>query len=110
MTTVAIEKVEKKKRLGFMKKVKRLAGKLPLTSEAVAMYYCMRDPVTPLWVKGTIGLSLVYFISPIDLIPDLLMFPVGYADDVAMLGAALTLTQNYINPEHKGRARAWLDS
>jgi len=46
-----------------------------------------RDPRVPGWAKRRLLACLAYFLSPIDLIPDLL--PVGFLDDVVV--AAVTL-------------------
>jgi len=46
-----------------------------------------RDPRVPGWVKRRLIACLVYFFSPIDLIPDFL--PLGFLDDVIV--AAVTL-------------------
>jgi uncharacterized membrane protein YkvA (DUF1232 family) len=41
-----------------------------IIQDALAMYFCMMDPATPLPVKATIAGALTYFLSPIDAIPD----------------------------------------
>ena len=46
-----------------------------------------RDPRVPGWVKRRFVACLVYFLSPVDLIPDFL--PLGFLDDVVV--AAVTL-------------------
>ena len=43
-----------------------------------------RHPGTPWWAKGLVILILLYGISPVDLIPDLVPF-VGWLDDVSLL-------------------------
>jgi uncharacterized membrane protein YkvA (DUF1232 family) len=55
-------------------------------------------------VKAALLGALAYFVLPIDLIPDIL--PVlGYADDAAVLAAALRLVASHIRPEHREAAR-----
>ena len=71
------------------------------------MYYCMRDPDTPLWAKSKIMGALAYFISPIDAIPDLL--PGGYVDDMAVLAIAAATVAAHVKPEHRQRAKEWVD-
>src|SRR5687767_7500772 len=38
-------------REGFLAKARRHLNRLPLAQETVAMYFCLLDPGTPLWVK-----------------------------------------------------------
>src|SRR5262249_43185933 len=71
-------------RAGFVAKAKRYLNRLPLAHETVAMYFCMLDPKTPLWVKGTAAAALAYFILPADAIPDILPL-VGMSDDAGVL-------------------------
>src|SRR4051812_27278285 len=59
-------------REGFAAKAKRCLNRLPLATETVAMYFCMLDPKTPVWVKGVAAAALAYFILPLDAVPDLL--------------------------------------
>ena len=73
----------------------------------LTLYYCLQDPDTPKWAKATIIGSLLYFISPIDAIPDFL--PGGYVDDLAVLGAAAAAVMAHIKPEHRARAQTWVD-
>ncbi|MFL5032522.1 MAG: DUF1232 domain-containing protein, partial [Xanthobacteraceae bacterium] len=50
---------------------------------------------------------LAYFILPYDLMPDLLP-ALGFADDAAVLAAALRMVAAHIRPEHRDAARAAL--
>ncbi|MBD3289432.1 DUF1232 domain-containing protein [candidate division KSB1 bacterium] len=47
-----------------------------------------KDARTPLNAKIVLVLSLIYIVSPIDLVPDLLVPIIGYADDIIILVAA----------------------
>src|SRR4051794_11467305 len=47
-------------REGFLAKAKRYLNRLPLAQETVAMYFCLLDPRTPLWVKATVAAALAY--------------------------------------------------
>lgn len=73
----------------------------------LTLLYCMHDSDTPLWARATIIGSLIYFISPIDAVPDFL--PGGYLDDLAVLGSAAAVVVAYIKPEHRHRAQEWVD-
>ena len=94
-------------REGFVAKAKRYLNRLPLAQETVAMYFCLLDPRTPLWVKGTVAAALAYFILPLDAIPDFLPLA-GMSDDAGVLAAALTAISAHITDEHRTRAREWM--
>jgi len=52
------------------------------------LWRALRHPLAPAWLKlGTLGL-VVYLLSPVDLIPDLLPF-VGVVDDVVLIPLAI---------------------
>lgn len=89
-----------------LRKALRLAAKIPFAHEVVAMVYALRDPVVPMTKKAAIAGALLYFLSPLDLIPDFL--PGGYADDAAVIMAAYRAVQDIITPEHRAQADAFL--
>ena len=78
---------EARVRDGFAAKAKHHLKKIPMARETVALYFCLLDPATPLWVKGIVGAALAYFILPFDAIPDILPF-VGLSDDAGIIAAA----------------------
>jgi uncharacterized membrane protein YkvA (DUF1232 family) len=95
---------EARVRRGFWSKVKRVAARLPFAEDLLSAYYCAFDRATPIQVKAALLGALAYFVLPVDLIPDIL--PVlGYADDAAVLAAALRLVATHIRPEHRDAAR-----
>lgn len=57
------------------------------------------DPDVPLRIKLRLGAAVAYFISPIDLLPEALLGPIGYADDIAILAWVLNGMLNQINPD-----------
>ncbi|MEZ5534027.1 MAG: YkvA family protein [Thiolinea sp.] len=69
---------------------------------ALKLYYCMKDPDTPKWARTVIAGSLLYFIVPVDAVPDLL--PGGYVDDFGALSAALMTVAAHIKDEHVKQA------
>ena len=91
----------------FAVKAKRSLSRLPLAHETVAMYFCLLDPKTPLWVKGTVAAALAYFLLPFDAIPDFLPI-IGLSDDAGVLAAAFTAVSAHIHEEHRARAREWM--
>lgn len=86
---------------------KAMAERIPYLTEAVAMFYAMEDPRTPMGPKLTIAGSLLYLISPVDIIPDAIPF-LGQLDDAAVLLTALAYVYASITPVHMEQARAWL--
>ena len=98
------ERDEARVRRGFWSKAKRVAARLPFAEDLLSAYYCAFDRTTPIQVKAALLGALAYFVLPVDLIPDIL--PVlGYADDAAVLAAALRLVASHIRPEHREAAR-----
>jgi uncharacterized membrane protein YkvA (DUF1232 family) len=79
----------------------KTAGRQTVES-ALQLYYASLAPATPAWAKGVIYGALGYFISPIDVIPDLI--PGGYADDLGVLAAAVAAVAMHITPEIRVRA------
>jgi uncharacterized membrane protein YkvA (DUF1232 family) len=88
----------------FWAKLKRLASQLPFAEDLITAYYCAFDRSTPLQVKAALVGALAYFVLPTDVVPDIL--PVlGFADDAAVLAAALRMVTDHIRPEHRQAAR-----
>lgn len=94
---------------GFARKVKRFLSGVPLVTDVVAMYLCMSDPTTPLWVKSIVASALGYFVLPLDAIPDAIPF-VGMTDDMAVLGTAIKTVAKHLSAGHYEQARAWLNA
>jgi uncharacterized membrane protein YkvA (DUF1232 family) len=92
----------------FGKKVKKTLGKLPFVPKTISMYYSMKDKSTPRWAKMSIAFALLYFVFPIDMIPDILG-PIGYVDDAAVVAAVFKFVHSYLTDEHRGKAKKWLD-
>lgn len=93
----------------FVNKIKAVARRIPFADDAVAAWFCTRDPATPFKVRATLIGALAYFILPTDMVPDILA-GLGFTDDAAVLLAALRLVGNHITDAHRARARRWLQS
>jgi uncharacterized membrane protein YkvA (DUF1232 family) len=52
--------------------------------EGLALLFALRDPGTPTLLKAAIAALALYVLSPVDLVPDVLVL-FGWADDVALL-------------------------
>lgn len=75
--------------MSLKERAKRLKADIPAISIA------LKDKETPVIAKIFAGITIVYALSPIDLIPDFI--PVlGYLDDVILLPAFVALTLKYI--------------
>ncbi|WP_374377305.1 YkvA family protein [Dongia sp.] len=93
---------------GFWPKLRRLAGRLPFADELLAAYFCAVDPASPLKVKAVLMGALAYFVLPFDAVPDFLAL-FGFADDAAVIYAAIKTVAKHITPTHRDKARAALD-
>lgn len=102
-----IERRERFARQELWRKLRRAAGFIPFTEDLVAAYYCGIDPATPLKVRGTLLAAIVYFITPIDLIPDFVA-GLGYADDATVLATAIGIVGAHIKEHHRAKARDFL--
>ena len=107
--TPAVTRVnERRVARGFWPKLKSVAPKVPFAREAVALYYCARDPETPASAKAMIMAALAYFVLPFDVIPDVLA-GVGYTDDAAVIAAVLALLGSNLKARHQEAARTFLE-
>jgi len=72
----------------FKTKLSTLSGLDKLIESAKQVHTLLRDPQTPIWVKGLCIGVLGYLILPTDVVADFV--PVlGYGDDLAALTAAI---------------------
>lgn len=94
----------------FWSKFSSVARIIPFRRNLLAMYFCLIDNQTPVWVKALIVSALGYFIFPLDVIPDLAPI-VGYVDDASVIAATFALINMFIKPEHWQQAdevlRSW---
>jgi len=84
----------------------RLVVKLPTYARVV--WGIMRDPRTPIGLKGMLAAALAYVVLPVDLVPDAVPI-LGQADDLTVLLLVLDLfIQNAppeVRAEHTTRAK-----
>lgn len=95
---------EARVRARFWPTVKRAIRQIPFIEEVVAAYYAMLDHKTPVAARLTLVAALAYFVSPFDLVPDLLL-GLGFLDDASVLLAAITAVRTSIRDEHRAAAR-----
>ncbi len=68
--------------------VEKVGKKISFARDIRALWRYMNDTAVPWYRKSIVIGALIYFISPIDAIPDL--FPlVGYLDDLGVIAATL---------------------
>jgi uncharacterized membrane protein YkvA (DUF1232 family) len=81
-----------------------------LLAQGMVMIDLVRDYVTgryrevPYWAMGATALALFYVLSPIDVIPDVLV-GVGYLDDAVVVSFALRLIEKELNRYKEWKAR-----
>ena len=68
----------------------------PFIETCLLLYYTSQKDDLPLWAK-----LLIYIISPIDAIPDVL--PMGLTDEIAVLSAALASIAAFIDEQIRAR-------
>jgi uncharacterized membrane protein YkvA (DUF1232 family) len=96
----------KRAKAGFWAKLKKFLGRIPFTRDVVALYYLVADPRVDLGIKAAAVLALLYFISPIDVVPDAIP-GAGMMDDAAVITAAITALAPLLAP-YRGQADDWL--
>ncbi len=72
---------------------------LLLPDLAVLLFRLMRDDRVPIASKAIAALGAAYLISPIDLMPVLLLGPIGLIDDLIVIGAVLARMLNRVHPD-----------
>ena len=92
----------------FWQKLKATARKIPFIDDLVSVYYCALDPGTPLQSKAVLLGALAYFIMPFDVFADFMPL-LGFADDAAVLYAAIRAVAPHIKPDHRVHAKEALD-
>ena len=88
----------------FWRAMRRIGRNIPFAEDLVSAWLCLRDPATSPKVKLTLAGALAYFVLPLDISPDFLPF-LGFADDMAIVAAALSAVGGAITGEHRARAR-----
>lgn len=83
------------------KKAKKGFGSFPYTTDLFAAYYCLTDtsnsaPLTPRLAAIS---AIIYFIWPLDVIPDIIL-GIGYADDGAVFAAAIINLRDHMTDKH----------
>lgn len=69
-------------------KLEKSGKRISFAKDILALYRYMKDPIVKWYRKAIVVAALIYFIIPIDTIPDLTPF-FGYLDDLGVITAVL---------------------
>ncbi|HWK07485.1 MAG TPA: YkvA family protein [Puia sp.] len=72
--------------------------------EVILLYFGCRDPRTPWYARLPAIFSLIYLISPLDLIPDFIPFA-GYVDDLIIVPILLHISFRLLPPDVRETSR-----
>lgn len=78
-------------------KLERVGKKISFARDILALVNYMRDPLVSWHRKAIVVAGLIYFISPIDAIPDITPL-VGYLDDLGVITALLKFLGSELTP------------
>ncbi len=89
----------------------RLFRRFPGWRRWRSLWTAFRDPAVPLLPKLAVVVSLVYLISPLDLLPELMLPGLGLVDDALLVAGALNYLSLYAagrekdtsGPDHTGK-------
>lgn len=87
--------------------LRRVFKAVPFSRELLSMYYALLDERTPVWVKATVAGAIVYFIAPLDTVPDVLPL-LGFTDDAGVVFGAYRAVAAHITDSHRAQAEDWL--
>jgi uncharacterized membrane protein YkvA (DUF1232 family) len=74
---------------------KGIAGRWSFKRDMLTLYYAFKDTRTPWYAKFTSLLSVVYLLSPIDFVPDVIPFA-GYVDDLFIVPFLLSMANKLL--------------
>lgn len=81
-------------------KVQRVGKKISFANDIIALYNYMMDNYVSWHRKAIVAAALIYFISPIDAIPDLTPL-FGYMDDLGVITALMKFLGHELIPYYK---------
>lgn len=72
--------------------------------DARTLWFALRHPGSPRWLKVGTLLLMLYLVSPIDLIPEAAIPIVGFVDDLVVIPAAIRWMLNRLPPNVRADA------
>lgn len=86
-------------------KIERVGKKISFAKDIFALVKYMRDPLVSWHRKTIVVAALIYFISPIDAIPDIAPL-IGYLDDLGVITAVLKFLGHELIPYYDSSYRS----
>ena len=86
-------------------KVERIGKKISFVKDIKALYSYMKDPFVSWHRKAIVVMGLIYFISPIDTIPDIAPL-IGYLDDLGVVTAIIKFLGSELVPYYDAKYRS----
>ncbi len=86
-------------------KVQRVGKKISFARDIKALYAYMKDPFVSWHRKAIVVMGLIYFISPIDAIPDIAPL-IGYLDDLGVITALIKFLGSELVPYYDAKYRS----
>lgn len=86
-------------------KLERTGKKISFAKDVIALFNYMRDPLVTWHRKVIVVTALIYFISPIDAIPDIAPL-IGYLDDLGVITALLKFLGSELIPYYEAKYRS----
>ena len=85
---------------GLWIKLEKVGKKISFARDIMALYYYMKDRYVSWHRKAIVVGALIYFISPVDSIPDIAPL-IGYLDDLGVVTALLKFLGSELIPSYK---------
>jgi len=86
-------------------KLQRAGKKISFAKDILALFNYMKDPAVSWHRKAIVVAALIYFIVPIDAVPDISPL-IGYLDDMGVIAALLKFLGSEILPYYKAGYRS----
>lgn len=83
-------------------KLERVGKRISFAKDVKALFRYMRDPYVSWHRKAIVVGALVYFITPIDAVPDIAPL-IGYLDDLGVITAVLKFLGSELVPYYERR-------
>lgn len=101
------ENTEKEKYIdeNLWAKLEKVGRKISFARDVMALYRYMKDSFVSWHRKAIVIAALIYFISPVDTIPDLTPF-FGYLDDLGVITALLKYLGSELVPYYESGYRS----
>ncbi len=81
-------------------KLQNAGKKITFAKDIKALYYYMKDSYIPWYRKAIVVAGIIYFIVPLDAVPDFAPF-VGYLDDLGVITSLLKYLGKELVPYYK---------